>query len=310
MPSDIFYFLIAFALAGLLGFAIQRGGTCTVAAIDEIVIHRRGSRFFALLEAAVWVAGGLFIFWSLKLDQQPIISWDITWLTVLGAALLGLGAVINGACIVGTISRIGNLEWMFSFTLLGFLAGSMAFYGLHLDVYLPSSQTREAFRLIPPWLIGLIAAGMLARLFYLRKHLWHFRMATIVIAIAQLLLRLVYGPWAFSDFLIDLAKTNEVINFVPRLLLFMALLGGAIWGGFTKTSSRPMGGMHLQGMIQRLMGGALMGAGSLMVPGSHDSLVLFYLPLLLPFAFVTYTVMILTIAISKFWIYRQSRMDA
>jgi toxin CptA len=310
MPPDLFHFVIAFGLAGLLGFAIQRGGTCTVAAIDEIVIHRRGSRFFALLEAAVWVAGGLFIFWSLKVSKQPMIAWDITWLTILGAALLGLGAVINGACVVGTISRIGNFEWMFSFTLLGFWIGSAAFYGLNLDVHLPSSQTREAFQLIPPWLIVFIMAGMLARLFYLRKHLWHFRMATIVIAIAQLLLMLVYGPWAFSDFLIDLAKRNEVVNFMPRLLLFMALLGGAIWGGVTKTSSRPIRGMHLQGVIQKLMGGALMGAGSLMVPGSHDSLVLFYVPLLLPFALVAYTVMILTIAISQFWIYRRPRMDA
>jgi hypothetical protein len=310
MPPDLFHFVIAFGLAGLLGFAIQRGGTCTVAAIDEIVIHRRGSRFFALLEAAIWVAGGLFIFWSLKVTKQPMIAWDITWLTILGAALLGLGAVINGACVVGTISRIGNFEWMFSFTLLGFWTGSTAFYGLNLDVHLPSSQTREAFQLIPPWLIVFIMAGMLARLFYLRKHLWHFRMATIVIAIAQLLLMLVYGPWAFSDFLIDLAKRNEVVNFMPRLLLFMALLGGAIWGGVTKTSSRPIRGMHLQGVIQKLMGGALMGAGSLMVPGSHDSLVLFYVPLLLPFALVAYTVMILTIAISQFWIYRRPRMDA
>jgi toxin CptA len=113
MPPDLFHFVIAFGLAGLLGFAIQRGGTCTVAAIDEIVIHRRGSRFFALLEAAIWVAGGLFIFWSLKVSKQPMIAWDITWLTILGAALLGLGAVINGACVVGTISRIGNFEWMF-----------------------------------------------------------------------------------------------------------------------------------------------------------------------------------------------------
>ena len=169
MPSNLFYFAIAFALAGLLGFAIQRGGTCTVAAIDEIVIHRRGSRFFALLEAAVWVAGGLFIFWSLKLDQQPNISWDITWLTVLGAALLGLGAVINGACMVGTISRIGNLEWMFGFTLLGFWVGSMAFYGLSLDVYLPSGKTREAFTLIPPWFILLIVLLIVLIVFFLNQ---------------------------------------------------------------------------------------------------------------------------------------------
>jgi hypothetical protein len=38
--------------------------------------------------------------------------------------------------------------------------------------------------------------------------------------------------------------------------------------------------------------------------------VLFYLPLLLPFALVAYTVMILTIAISQFWIYRRPRMDS
>ena len=96
-------------------------------------------------------------------------------------------------------------------------------------------------------------------------------MATIVIAIAQLSLMLVYGPWAFSDFLIDLAKRNEVVNFMPRFLLFMALLGGAIWGGVTKKSSRPIRGMHLQGVLQKLMGGALMGAGNELVQRTSRS---------------------------------------
>jgi len=309
MPYDLFNFVIAFGSAGLLGFAIQRGGVCTVAAIDAVVIHQNGQRFYALMEAALWVLGGFLIFWSLRLSEQPIISWDISWLTILGAFLLGLGAVINGACVVGTISRIGNFEWMFLFTLPGFLLGAMTFYGLSLDVYLPSHKTREVFALVPYWAIGLILIGMLARIFYFRKQIWHFRMATIIISLATLTLAIVYGPWAFSDLFIDLAKKNEVVDFLPRLLLFMALLGGAIWGGATNKTSQPIGAMNLQGILKRFIGGALMGIGSLMIPGSHDSLVLFYLPLLLPFAWVAYTVMILTIAISRYWMHRQSRVS-
>jgi hypothetical protein len=310
MPHDLLHFVIAFGLAGLLGFAIQRGGVCTVAAIDEILVHRRTGRFLALLEASLWVLGGLLIFWSLRLTDQPLISWDITWLTILGAFLLGLGAVINGACVVGTISRIGNFEWTFLFTLPGFLIGAMTFYAFSLDVYLPTHKSREAFALIPHWLIALILIGILARLYYYRKQIWHFRMATIIISLATLTLVIVYGPWAFSDLLIDLAKKGEVVNFLPRLLLFMALLGGAIWGGVSKKTTQSMSDINLQGILKRFIGGALMGVGSLMIPGSHDSLVLFYLPLLLPFAWVAYTVMLLTIAISKYWLHRQTRMSA
>jgi hypothetical protein len=309
MPHDLFHLVIALGLAGLLGFAIQRGGVCTVAAIDEILVHRRTGRLLALLEAALWVLGGLLIFWSLRLTEQPLKSWDITWQTVVGAFLLGLGAVINGACVVGTVSRIGNFEWAFLFTLPGFLIGAMTFYGLSLDLYLPAHKSREAFALIPHWLIVLIVLGMLGRLYYYRKQIWHFRMATIIISLATLLLAIVYGPWAYSDLFIDLAKKNEVVDFLPRVLLFMALLGGAIWGGITKKTTEPISTINLQGITKRFIGGALMGVGSLMIPGSHDSLVLFYLPLLLPFAWLAYTVMILTIAVSKYWLHRQSRMS-
>lgn len=149
------------------------------------------------------------IFWSLKMTTQPLVTWDITWTTVLGAFLLGVGAVINGACVVCTISRIGNFEWMFVFTLPGFLIGAMTFYGFKLDLHLPAHQSYEGFDLIPYWVVLLIIIGMLVRLYSLRKNIWQLHMATIIIAIASLILALVYGPWAFSDFLIDLAKKMQ-----------------------------------------------------------------------------------------------------
>lgn len=77
MSIDLFHLLIAFALAGLMGYAIQRGGTCTVVAIDEVLVHKRGHRFMALMEASLWVLGGLLIFWLLKMTIQPLVTWDI-----------------------------------------------------------------------------------------------------------------------------------------------------------------------------------------------------------------------------------------
>src|SRR5258706_332925 len=54
-------FAIAAACAAVMGFAIQRGATCTVAAVDEVVGKRGFARLVSMFEASVWVAGGLLI---------------------------------------------------------------------------------------------------------------------------------------------------------------------------------------------------------------------------------------------------------
>jgi hypothetical protein len=54
-------FLVAILCAGAMGFAIQRGATCTVAAVDEAVNQRRFQRLLSMMEASLWVVGGLAI---------------------------------------------------------------------------------------------------------------------------------------------------------------------------------------------------------------------------------------------------------
>ena len=51
--------LLALACVFAMGYAIQRGGTCTVAAVEEVLTQRRAYRLLAMLEASLWVAGGL-----------------------------------------------------------------------------------------------------------------------------------------------------------------------------------------------------------------------------------------------------------
>jgi hypothetical protein len=120
---DILLLSIAFAVAaicaGLMGSAIQRGATCTVAAMDEVVRKRAFSRLGSMLEASLWVLGGLLIAQAFHALPRMPAGYAVTWSTILGGALLGVGAFVNGACVFGAIARLGSGEWAYLLTPIG-----------------------------------------------------------------------------------------------------------------------------------------------------------------------------------------------
>src|SRR5439155_10652908 len=118
-------FVISALCAGLMGFAIQRGATCTVAAVDEFVSKRKLNRLISMLEASLWVIGGLLIAQALHLLPKMPAGYTVGWLTIVGALLLGLGAFVNGACVFGAIARLGSGEWAYVLTPLGFYIGCL-----------------------------------------------------------------------------------------------------------------------------------------------------------------------------------------
>ena len=73
--------LIALAAVALMGFANQRGSTCTVAAIDQIVLERRFDQLIALCQVSLWVGGGLVLGGNdaLVLVGMPLL-WSYAWL--------------------------------------------------------------------------------------------------------------------------------------------------------------------------------------------------------------------------------------
>src|SRR3712207_5813016 len=105
--------LTASAAIGLMGFAIQRGGTCTVAAIEEIVAERRFGRLAALVEASLWVGGGLVLLNAAGLLPVMPVGYAAGFTTVAGGMLLGIGAFVNRTCAIGTIARLGSGEWAY-----------------------------------------------------------------------------------------------------------------------------------------------------------------------------------------------------
>jgi uncharacterized membrane protein YedE/YeeE len=103
-------FLIALAAVGVMGFANQRGSTCTVAALEEVVLKGTVKRLIALFEASLWAAAGLVLLNAAGLLASVPVNYAVGLGTILGGFLFGLGAFVNRACIFGTVARIGSGE--------------------------------------------------------------------------------------------------------------------------------------------------------------------------------------------------------
>ena len=119
-------FLVSALCAGIMGFAIQRGATCTVAAVDEFVNKRRVQRLVSMGEASLWVLSGLLIADALGLLGFMPAGYAIGAANVAGGVLLGVGAYVNRACVFGAIARLGSGEWAYIATPIGFYVGCVS----------------------------------------------------------------------------------------------------------------------------------------------------------------------------------------
>ena len=289
--------------AVLMGAAIQRGATCTVAAVSEIVEQRQATRLRSLLEASCWIAAGLLWLraWIMPIPMLPSPQVLTGW-TLAGAVLLGLGAFVNQACVFGAIARLGNGEWRYLATPLGFYLGCLSVGWLF-----PTAQPQALPPGSPLWNAPhAVGWGLAALAFWRVASAWRRRppespwwtphVATVCIGLSFLALLWLQGAWAYTDALAELARSG-MAGHAGRLVLFVCLLAGAMAGGWQAGLWR-LRGVRAAELLRCLAGGVMMGWGSLLIPGSNDGLILLGLPLLWPHAWVAFAAMIVVIALA------------
>lgn len=303
--------LIALCAAGLMGFASQRGRTCTVAAIADIVVRRRFGRIISLLEASVWVGCGFVLVHTAHHLSVVPSNYAVGLTTIAGGIVFGVGAYLNGACLLGTVARLGSGEWAYAFSPVGLFLGSVA------AAYVSSpKEIHEASPALAEPAIGATAAGifMVLRLIAhgaaIRRYrstifayLWSPRVATTIIAISFFVAFLMVGDWDYADLIGGLAR-NHTSSWVPKSLLGLTLVAGAMLGGWTARSIKFVV-PHASNVIRRLAGGGLMGFGSALVPGGNTRFILLDMPLLWPYAWLAFftmcvTVYVLTVLMHRF----------
>jgi Sulphur transport len=296
-----FAFLIAAVCAAIMGYAIQRGATCLVAAVDEVLTKRSAWRLLGLLEAAVWVAGGVLL-WRVLGGQETLpIGYPATLMTVAGGALLGFGALVTRACVFGAIARFGSGEWAYLLTPLGFFIGCATIWpliGKFPEMHVASPLFDAAWLLVPFAIFAIWRLFEALRAGHARKlaaHVWTPHRATAVIGIVFAISLIAIGPWAYTYALLALAqgKTDGVlVKFVLLVMLFAgALLGGWTAGRLKLTSPTR------EAAIRCFGGGVLMGWGSLLIPGGNDELLLVGIPLLQPYAWLAVASMAVAIGV-------------
>ena len=118
----------------------------------------------------------------------------------------------------------------------------------------------------------------------------------LLIAVTFVTTLLSAGYWAYTDALAALARSMDAMLSL-RVMMVAALFGGAVAGGAIAGKlrrERP----RVPDVLRCLVGGALMGIGASLVPGSNDGLILLGLPALLPHAWVAVATMALAIALA------------
>lgn len=286
--------ILALASAALMGLAIQRGATCMVAAVDAAISERSYGRAFALAEAALWVGGLLALAQLAGLLAMPPATYAATGLTVLGGVLLGLGAWINRACVFGAVARIGSGQWAWLATPVGFFLGCLIPIAKPDAIGHPAPFANALVIALP--FAGLAVWRLLeaARAPGFLAHLWHPHRSTLLIAITFVSTLLTVGLWAYTDALAAIARAMDG-KIGLRGAMVVALLAGAILGGWFAGKIRWVP-PTLEDVLRCLAGGALMGAGGLLVPGTNDGLIMVGLPLLQPHAWLAVVSMTGTIA--------------
>lgn len=306
-------------LAGLMGFAIQRGATCTVAAVDELLSQRRARRLIALAEAALWVGLGLLVLrqwgWQVPLPAGHAAGWR----TVLGGVLLGGGAYVNRACVFGAIAKWSNGDWAYVATPIGFFLGCAVFWRVLQSMGAPVVSEAAPALAWPGMVVMVLAAMLVLRVAWgaskvCRLHaqadaqtraasawhamgasVWQPGPATVVIGLSFLGMMLMAGPWAYTEVLNDWALGMPRQTWT-RAFLALALFSGAAFGGW-RAGKWARSRLNIRDVGRCLIGGALMGCGSLLIPGGNDGLILVGMPLLWPYAWIAFGTMCLTISV-------------
>lgn len=303
--------LLAVPLALAAGFAAQRGGICAVKAIEEVVELGRWTRFLSFLECAVWVLAILLVLQAAGIAELPAVAaWRPGIHTLAGGALFGTGAVVNGACLLGSAvalagGRVSYLALLPAVSLgglaggaLGVPAGQAGAPGMLAGGSSVVAPTAIAVAPFVAWRLasarrrcpGLRCVGEV-----LRGTRWPTGVAMAAIALVNTPLLLMIEPWPYGTVLAGLARADAGGLPVTGVLLALALLGGAGLAARTAGSFRYRGPEARQ-IGRSIVGGALMGAGAGLVPGGNTSLVLEGLPLLAPHALIAYPAMVAAMA--------------
>ncbi len=317
--------ILALGCAFVMGYALNQGSTCAVTAAKEWIDYRRARMTigFAVAVAVAglvwlplaWLGGGV-----VTLSGGVPIGPGL----IAGAVLLGLGALINDACLLGTLSRIGHGEVRFLALPLGLALGFTV-----TDRVVPvTSPVATENALGVPSLAGavVIVAFMAVIVVGIRAmrrggdhgdiQRWSLWSAMIVLGLTGAILFALAPGWTYADFVhqgVSFWGGMNAMSGLAAVSAAVAMVLGAVMAGIL---GRTFGyrAADVPGLLRSVAGGMVMAIGIVLVPGGNDKVLLAELPVLTASGLVGFAVMSATVTglmwVQRRWVVRPAMQTA
>lgn len=315
MLESISILTFSAALAAILGFAAHRANICTVKAVAEILTTRHAYMLLSFVKTILWVILiTLVLSWTVS--PVAVVHWQLSYYSIAGGIMFGVGATMNGGCAFAMLARLANGKLVQILTLTGFGIGAAGFLLLAPETAAPVAVTpngglfqTEELSIAVIAALGVWAVWEIARMW--RRHTTATRIgaaifseryslstAAILIGISNAVLYTMYGTWAYTSVLNgSIRQTFGGFGPVGPIywILFISLFLGMTLSAWQSRTFALEWRPSLS-WAQQFIGGLLMGMGVAMVPGGNDVLILNAMPSLSPHAFPAYMAVIVGIA--------------
>jgi hypothetical protein len=275
--------LLSIALCLIAGAAIDTGSICAVRAARDLSVGKPAVAVGSVLAVA---CASLVFYVDNRLGWQlrPT-TWSYpTILTFVGAVVFAWGALVNGACAIGTIGRLARGDIGYIATLAG--AGAVA-------ALLPVPRVPNQMPDLPlttgiVWL-SIVGGFTLVVMVATRRHLRAAALAAFaVIGFVGAAIANVQGDWTWLSLIAEI-RSGLPLQYATAACVVAAILGAALSAVFRHR-------FHLvradpQRMLREAAGGGLMSAGATLIPGGNDALLVTGVPSGSPLAIIGYLVM-------------------
>lgn len=306
--------LIALGSAFVMGYALNQGSTCAVTAAREW-IDRCTAQMAIGFAVAVAVAGMTWLSlawlgWTGALSGGRPLTGGL----IVGAILLGVGALINDACLLGTLSRIGHGELRFLALPPGLALGFLLTDWLvPIEARAPLTNPLSTPSVTGGIVVLTFAAAVVYGVRAMRRcgdrgdvYRWSLWSAMVVLGFTGAILFALAPGWTYADFVHRGVsfRSGMMASFgLAAISAAVAMVIGAICAGIVgRTYIQQV--LDLTGVTRSVIGGLVMAVGIVLVPGGNDTVLLAELPVLTTSGLVGFGVMSATVT-GLLWLQRR-----
>lgn len=290
--------IIAFAF--ILGFALSRASTCTVAATTRWVKTGKFDWLLGILIAVCWSAVTLFALRAMfpgQINSPPVVSINLT--LFFASIVMGVGAFLNRGCFIGTIGRISSGELAYLMTFVGLAVARLLGEQDFLNATFNPELSPNAFAMQPIVFWAAIFLFSTGFIYSCVRIIQKRQQAIIALCVMGAFAALTYvsnPDWSYENWIGRIVNgqgfsDNYLIEFTVLALFMGAIVSSVLNGKFSLRIPNP------SVMMMSFVGGILMGLGAKFVPGGNDTLLLWTIPNVAIHGFVAYITMVATVAL-------------